>query len=278
MNIVYFLIVGLLIFQSAKAAAPSDTLRHTPGNVERRSHTDYNEEILYFGKHNDHFTVRIFHKNGTLFRIDSYSLLPKTLSNGFQLDSLSRIQHHGPTKIMYPSGQVYVTCEYKENLLQGPFMVFYEDGAIKRREFYRHGRLAKSKCFATDGHEQKCEPFYQAAKFLGKTKDLQTYLKQKLEPVLDGEQVRNVMATLLINEIGQIIRVYVDVRATSAAQGQVETVRNYVQQVIRNMPEWTPEKLNWKAAINDGKAISSTCVLSIYRINGAIQYQLNYQM
>ncbi|WP_240543740.1 toxin-antitoxin system YwqK family antitoxin [Spirosoma foliorum] len=244
----------------------------------RHEFADYNEEILYFGKHNQYFTVRIYRKNGILFRTDSYTLLPKTLANGFQLDSISRIIHHGPTKIMYPSGQLYINCEYKEDVLNGPFMAFYEDGTIKRKEFYKSGRLTKSKCYTLDGVEQQCEPFYQPAKFLGKPKDLQNYLGQKLATVLDGERVRRVNASLTINEIGQVIRVSVSVYTAPYYESQVPAVGNYVQQVIRNMPEWTPEKLNWKPAINDGEATSSTCVLSIYRTTSGVQCYMSYRL
>ncbi|MBD2703175.1 hypothetical protein IC229_21190 [Spirosoma sp. BT702] len=278
MKIVYVLLLAFLASWPVKASELADTLRTTSKPAIRHAFAEYDEEILYYGKRNDYYSVRIYKKDGTLFRLDSYSLLPKTLPNGLSLDSLSRIIHHGPTKIMYPSGQLYLSCEYKQNLLHGPFMVFYEDGSIKRREFYRSGRLTKSQCFTTEGVQQKCEPYYQAAKFLGKPQDLQTYLKKQLGTVLDGDRVRNLTATLTINEIGQIIRVNVDVRAFSLAPQQVTAIQAYMQQTIRNMPEWTPEKLNWQPAVNDGRPIASTCVLSVFRFQGDMQFRLSYQM
>jgi hypothetical protein len=268
------LLLGLLISSSVRAQ--TDSLK----NTVRRSFPDYYQEIQYFGKRDQYFTVRTFLKNGTLFRLDSYTLLPKTLPNGFQLDSLSRIIHYGPTKIMYRSGKLYISCEYKDDILSGPFMVFYEDGAIKRKEYYRSGNLAKakSKCYSQDGNLEQCEPFYQAAKFLGKSSDLTTYLKQKLESVIDGVEVRQVNAIMTINEIGQIIRVNVVVNRDMSASQRFPAVVTYMQQAIRNMPEWTPDKLNWKPAINDGKPTPSTCILSVYRTYGSLQYNLTYRM
>ena len=265
-----------LIFFSRFAAGQADSVRTPP--ALRRALAEYDQEIMYFGKRNDYFTVRTFRKNGQLLRIDTYNLLPKTLSNGYQLDSISRIVHHGPTKIMYPTGRVYASCEYKVDVLNGPFMVFYEDGAIKRREYYKFGRITKSECFTPDGEKQTCEPFYQAAKFLGKQKDLAAYIKQKLGPVVDGERIRKVTAALTINEIGQIVDVNVQVATDPSANQQVAGVGIYVQQVMRNMPEWTPEKLNWKPAVNDGVAIASTCVVLVYRISGTLQYNMFYRL
>lgn len=233
---------------------------------------------MYYGRHNRYFVVRIFRKNGDLFRFDSYEMLPKTLPNGAQLDSVSRIVHQGSTKIMYSSGRPYVNCEYKDNALHEPFIVLYEDGSVKRREFYRFGRLTRSKCYTPEGSEQTCSPFYQSAQFLGKTRDLQAYLKEKLGPVLDGERVRRVAAALTINEIGQITRINVAVTATPAAESQVPIVGNYLQQVIRNMPEWVPDKLNWKPAVNDGVNISSTCVVMLFRYAGRLQCNVSYRM
>ena len=274
-----FYCLWLCMLVSQAGLAQSDSVQRVASNIVRRMHASYDEEIMYYGKHNRYFTVRVFRKNGVLLRLDSYTLLPEILANGFRLDSTSRIIHHGPTKIMYPSGQQYVRCEYVDNELNGPFMVFYEDGSMKRREYYRSGRITrKSQCFTADGNEQQCEPFYQNAQFQGNHKDLQTYLTQKLGSVLDGDQVRRVTAALTINEIGQVIRINVAVLTSPYAEGRVPIVGNYVQQIIRNMPEWTPDQLNWKPAVNDGVSISSTCILSVFRFYGEIQYSLSYRM
>ncbi|WP_461093217.1 toxin-antitoxin system YwqK family antitoxin [Spirosoma gilvum] len=278
MNTFYLVMFVALTILPAQVQAQADSVRSTSASGIRRSHADYDEEIVYFGKHNQYFTVKVFRKNGELFRLDTYNLLPKTLSNGFQLDSLSRIIHHGTTKIMYPSGKVYVSCEYKDGALHGPFMAFYEDGSVKRREYYRYGRLSKSQCYTAEGTEQRCDPFYQPAKFLGNPKDLQTYLTQKLESVVDGDRIRRVTATLSINEIGQVIRVSVAVSTSPYAEQQVQAVGSYVQQVIRNMPEWTPDKMNWKPAINDGVATASTCTMSVFRFSGMIRCYVSYQL
>ncbi|GAB3790018.1 hypothetical protein GCM10028818_59500 [Spirosoma horti] len=276
MYALYLLLLGLLVSQSVVAQTDSAPVKH----VVRHSYAGYDEEILYFGKHDQYFTVRTYLKNGSLFRFDSYMLQPKTLPNGFQLDSLSRIVRYGPTKIMYPNGKVYISCEYKGNMLQGPFMVLYEDGSVKRREYYRAGTLSrnKSECYTPEGTKQTCAPFYQVAQFQGKPNDLSAYLKQKLSPVLDGERIRRITATLTINEIGQVIGVKAIVNGNPAESVQMPDVVSYAQQVIRNMPEWTPDKLNWKPALNDGVATPSTCVLSVYRIYGSVQYNLFYRM
>ncbi|GAB4024063.1 toxin-antitoxin system YwqK family antitoxin [Spirosoma koreense] len=277
MKALYLLWLGILVV-SQSALAQLDTTEMVPANTVRRTHAEYDEEIMHYGKHNEYFTVRIFRKNGQLFRLDSYMMLPKTLPNGFQLDSASRVIRFGPTKIMYKSGQLYITCEYKDDALNGPFMVFYEDGAIKRREYYKFGRLSKSKCYTPEGDVQRCEPFYQPTQFAGKSGDLADYLKQKLNTVVDGERIRRITATLTINEIGQVVNVSATVTADPTATHQVPAVSSYMQQVIRNMPEWVPDKFNWKPAINDGVATASTCVLSVFRVYGSIQYHLSYRM
>lgn len=278
MNAFYRLWLCLVISQSALAQMDSVQTTSDNRNVERRTHAEYDEEIMYYGKHNEYFTVRIFQKNGTLFRLDSYVLLPKTLPNGFQLDSVSRIIRFGPTKIMYKNGQLYLSCEYKDDLLQGPFMVFYEDGSIKRREYYKFGRITKSQCYDREGEAHRCEPFYQPTKFMGKSSELASYLKQKLETVLDGERIRRITATLTINEIGQVVRVSASINTASTAEPRIPAVASYVQQIIRNMPEWIPDKFNWKPAVNDGVTTSSTCVLSVFRMYGSLQYNLSYRM
>ena len=274
MKVLYFLLLGIVLSRPVVAQKDSATVSHPI----RRSFVDYDEEIMYYGKRNQYFTVRIFQKNGTLFRLDSYTLLPKTLANGIPLDSMNRIIRHGPTKIMYLTGKVYISCEYTNNFLNGPFMVLYEDGSVKRREYYRNGRLAKSYCYTPDGTKQACAPFYQAAQFLGNPNELSTYIKQKLGTVIDGERIRIITAALVINEIGQVTKIGITVNSDPSASAQMLDAVGYIQQVIRNMPEWTPEKFNWKPAMNDGVAISSTCVLTVFRYNGLVRYNLSYRL
>ncbi|MBD2755102.1 toxin-antitoxin system YwqK family antitoxin [Spirosoma validum] len=273
-----FRLLWLFLLVSPSVWAQMDSTQRSLDNVTRRIHAEYDEEIMYYGKRNEYFTVRIFRKDGMLFRLDSYMLAPKMLPNGFQLDSLSRIIRYGPTKIMYPTGKVYVSCEYKDDLLQGPFMVFYEDGSIKRKEYFKAGRITKSQCYSPEGESYRCEPFYQPTKFMGKSSDLAGYLQQKLGTVLDGDRIRKITATLTINEIGQVIHVSTSVNAVPSANQQVPAVASYVQQIIRSMPEWVPDKFNWKPAVNDGVATSSTCVLSVFRLYGSLQYDLSYRM
>ena len=157
-------------------------------------------------------------------------------------------------------------------------MVLYEDGATKRREYYRAGRLRKSECYTPEGTKQSCTPFYKAVEFQGQPNELSAYLKQKLGNVVDGERIRRVSAAITINEIGQVIRVKALVNGNLTDSRQMPDAVNYVQNVIRTMPEWSPDKLNWKPAMYDGVATASTCVLWVYRVYGALQYRVSYQL
>ena len=272
--------VWLLVFllMSWPSLAQPDSVQHTNANIIRRTHPQYDEEIMYFGKHDQYFTVRTLRKNGSLFRSDSYEVLPGVLPGGFRLDSLRRIIPHGATKIMHPNGRVYVSCDYKEGLLQGPFMVFYDDGAIKRRELYRQGRLARSECYDPDGGKIACEPFQQPAQFLGKVSELERYISNQVGSVVDGERVRRVTALLAINEIGQVVQVETSADASELAGSQRTTAIARMRQAIQNMPEWTPNRLNWKPAITDGKATPSVCVIRIYRYQGRLDMTMNFRL
>lgn len=271
---------GLLfiVLLSKVGLAQVDSVAHTQANVVRRTHRDYDEEIMYYGKHDRYFTVRVLRKDGTLFRSDSYEMLPSVLSGGFPLDSIHRISPYGPTKIMHPNGRVYVSCEYKDGLLQGPFLVFYEDGSIKRREYYKAGHVRQSQCYGPEGGKQTCEPFYQSPEFLGKSADLSQYLKQQVGPVIDGERVRSVTATLTINEIGQVVSIDASANANSFAGNQVYVATSRMRQAIQNMPEWTPNRLNWKPARNDGTAMPSTCIIRVYRYQGVLGYTMGFRL
>ena len=179
---------------------------------------------------------------------------------------------------MHPNGRVYLSCEYKEDKLNGPLIVFYDDGSIKRREFYKLGYLKRSQCFTPEGAEQKCAPFYQPAQFAGQPGDLSDYLKEKLEPVLDGVRILTIKATLSINEIGQVVDVSTTVITAPEAKPQIPAIASYVKQTILNLPQSTPDALNWKPATNDGIATTSTCVLSVFRHYSVLRYNLSFRL
>jgi hypothetical protein len=166
---------------------------------------------------------------------------------------------HGPTKMLYNDGRLYLTCDYNMNVLNGPFIVYFNDGSVKRKELYRSGTLKKSLCYDTSGREKACETFYQQAQFMGNPAELKNYLEKNLTTALASSQSIVVNIRLIINEIGQVIEIKTDAGSTNPR------VVAGIRKLIQDMPRWRENELNWKPASMDGVAISGVWGIQAYR-------------
>ncbi|MBO0949004.1 toxin-antitoxin system YwqK family antitoxin [Fibrella forsythiae] len=230
--------------------------------TEYEHHDKYFEQITYVGKRKDHFIVNTYLKDSTLYRIDNY----RYIDQGNLIGVLA--VRHGPSKILYDDGRLYLTCDYNMNVLNGAFIVYYNDGSIKRRELYKNGTLKKSVCYDPDGAEQVCEPFYQQIKFMGNEKELTEYLIKSLVPVLDGTSLRLFPVKLVVNDIGQIIEVVSEVGRDNAK------VAASIKRIVQEMPRWRENESNWKPATMDGSPVSGVWVMQVYRDRNFLQVSL----
>ncbi|MEZ0539938.1 toxin-antitoxin system YwqK family antitoxin [Fibrella arboris] len=260
-----FLLLNLLVLVHLAKAQP--TVDKSPFSVtEYENHGKYYEQITYIGKRKDHFIVNTYLKDSTLYRIDNY----RYIDQGNLIGALA--VRHGPSKILYDDGRLYLTCDYNMNVLNGAFIVYYNNGAIKRRELYKNGTRKKSVCYDSDGAEQPCEPFYQQVKFMGNDRELTDYLTKNLAPVFDGTTVRIAMIKLVVNDIGQVIDVASDVGRDNPK------VLAGIRRVVQEMPRWRENESNWKSAQMDSVPVSGVWVMQVYRDRSYIQVNIPHNV
>ena len=251
-RLVLFLLIGLwqtVPFASAQPAPKLSIFSFT----EYQDHGNYYERITYVGKRKEHYIVDTFSKDSVLYRTDNYKVINQ--GNVFSLFAV----RHGPAKVLYGDGRLYLTCDYNMNELNGPFIVYHTDGSVKRRQLYRSGKLKKSACYDPTGNEQVCDPFYQRLTFKGNLDNLKAYFEKNLLTVLPDNEVIDVSIILVVNEIGQVIdtKVITD-RSTLRL---VSAIRKMVQ----DMPPVRENETNWKPATMDGIPITETWVMHAYR-------------
>ena len=249
----------------------------------RRAHSvrsvlpEYDQIVTRYGIHNELFVVQLVQKNGVLIRSDSFRMLSGVSASGFPLDSASRMSQQGPTRIMYPDGGLHVACEYKRGRLDGPFIAYDEEGILKRRDYYRKGRLVHSRCYTPAGAVQPCQAFYQQAKFVGQWSEVEAYMGQKLDSLVDGERVWRIRARLKINALGQLAAISVGVDGLTSMAPQLPQLRDYVGQLIWGLAGRAGGGLSWQPAVLDGRANGSICILMLFRSNGVVECRLSYE-
>lgn len=251
------------------AQAQSDTV-DTHTHIEYRKHDGFFEKLTYNGEKQDYYTISTYLKDSTLYRIDHYQVISMANAYGQQYPANKVSVRQGLTKIMYPTGQLYLTCSYSSNALDGPLTIYYPDGSIKRRELYKERIVKESRCFTPDGKQQPCTPLYQPSQFTGKPKDLRTYLEKNLGPIVDKQQVKDIIILLTINEIGQVINT--EVKSWSNPDDPVLAAE--VRQVIKNIPQWNPDSLNWKPAMMDGVPLPEIWGVSVAKRKGFLYVNL----
>ncbi len=168
----------LCLLALASAFAPSDDDPIKKGNplVERRVHATYTEEITFLNRRREVATVRTFATDGHRITEEHYANYEQGIK-------------HGLTRCWYPNGQTYWSSDFKHGDMHGPLLVYYADGATKRREYFKRGLSRESKCFDATGQAIPCESFAKPASFPGLEKEFLKELGAKLAE--SGYKTRN---------------------------------------------------------------------------------------
>lgn len=212
-------------------------------------HTDtYFQTFKYQGEQHELLTVSTFLTDSTLYRVDTYRIAGPLYAQSIPVDDRLVVLREGSTKIMYPNGQVYLSCLYRANQLDGPFLLHYNDGTLKRRELYKEGSVKQSHCYTPQGTEQPCQALYQPVLFNGSYKVLQRYLEKNIQPILDRTGATDAQIQLTINEVGQPTNIVVNSYSKANDEDLVASIRA----VIQAIPQQAPNQQNWKPATMDG--------------------------
>ena len=256
-------LVGLLIGLWQPVEAQYDSSRTYLPPTSYVQHGAYYEKVAYNGKNKEFVTVNAYLKDSTLSRIDNFKSIDRALLYGGRSEGVPVLVRQGPAKLFYADGQLYVSCNYDVNELHGPFLVYYPDGAIKRRELYKRGRLKNSLCYTEDGAEKRCDPFRKIPQFTGNRAQLKTYLEKKIKPLLDETNTRSIDIALTISELGQISQVDVTNGPVPSA-----AVTRTIRQIMLELPQWSENKLNWKPAIQDGIPVMDVWNIAVFLTRG----------
>jgi|GEM_PF-6519088 len=166
----------LLFFATTALAQNNEGDTHPNPLMERRVHETYTEEITFMNKRREVAIVRTFSPSGQRITEEHY----ENYDQGIK---------HGLTRCWYPNGQTYWSSDFKHGDLNGPLLVYYTDGAAKRREYFKQGTSRKSTCFDPQGVAHPCDAFAKPASFSGTANEFQATLKKQL--TLVGFELRN---------------------------------------------------------------------------------------
>lgn len=209
--------LNLLSALPAKAAAPDSLWK----KVVRKKLPDHDEEITFHDKKRHFATLRIFDKTGVLLTETNYKHFAKSIRQGF-------------ARGFYPEGQLYWVADYKNGELSGDFLVYRQDGTLKRREVYWSGIRKEKHCYNADGAETSFFEFSQDASFLGGDYALQGYLRAKLGKNKVGSQAELCSFGIIVKPDSTVVLAHFLQNAHLPADKLTE--------LIKEMPKWIPAR------------------------------------
>jgi len=203
------------------------------------------QDTLYFNKNDDTvFSNQHAYKYEVIFRDinDTNIVLSKTYYISGQIYSegkynpYSEKEKQGLWKEWYESGQLKSEKNYENSIMNGQLLTYWEDGQIKRQDFYDYGDLTKGKVWNEKGKKVKYYDYIILPKFKGGINNLFNYLKRNVQyPLLSknlGIQGRVVVQFVIEND-GKVSNVIV-----------LESVNKELDEeairVLNNMPAWSP--------------------------------------
>jgi hypothetical protein len=214
-KIVVFAIFGM--FHWGAMASQPDSLWRT---VERKNFATHDEEVTYHDKKKLFATLRTYDKAGRLQTETNFKDYRAGIRQGF-------------SKGFYANGQLYWSADYQNNIATGEFRVYYEDGTIKRREYYRKGGLRKEAyCYNQIGEEIPFYEFSADASFPNGDYALQAYLRKQIKNIKAGSQPEFYSCELLIQS---------DSLVSVIRYGPTERLPiDLLNKIISEMPRWWP--------------------------------------
>lgn len=258
-------VLGCLWFVSVHTATAQNKTFDAAGNqIQYRDQGLYFEKIVYAKKPRTYFTINTYLKDSTLYSIETYKYVEREGPTGFSEYGTVR---HGMTKILYPDGRLHVVRNYKKGLLDGPFIVHYPSGVIKRKEFYRRGEFQKGTCYDSLGVATSYEPFITSPTPTASLNQLRVYLEERLLPIFKRYTMQG-LVQLAIDSSGEVATTICHLNKKDPL------IAKQVQEAISAMPRWDEQKPNWNPGTVDGTPMASDWVIQIYKHDNGLKMVL----
>lgn len=210
-------------------------------------------------KHKDSaafYTVRQYNPEDTnRVRMTKQAMNGQLLGENY-FSNFKNLIKEGTSREYHPSGALAKEISYVNNKMEGPFLTYWPDGKIRRRDLYRNDTLVTGQCYTREGKDTTYFEYDQPPKFPGGEDSLLKFIRQNLKyPTLARresiEGTVYVMFTVSMDGSVTAVELY---RAVSP-QLDAEAIR-----VVKLMPAWTPRKL-------EGECTSYNLVLPVaYRL------------
>jgi TonB family protein len=176
---------------------------------------------------------RHYKMDGTLYKENIYTYL----TNKLKIDTLE-------VSKLYTKNKLYWERPLKNGKSHGHFVVYWENGKLKRKDKYANGKFIKGVCYDESGKKIPYYEFERLPEFPGGMTKLYEYLSSDLKYPEDARQLGvqgQVLVDFAITIDGSIVEV--KVKTPFFESLDKEAIR-----VVSEMPKWKP-------GMQDGKLV-----------------------
>jgi len=171
--------------------------------------------------------VRVYYISGKIKTERHYSSYSKKIQQGTEIE-------------WDENGQVTISANYNEGMLDGERVTYYSDGKLKEKGMYKNGIVEKSKQLTAGGEEMVFAIVEHPPQFPGGEDKMYRFLKKKIKYPKDarwkGIQGK-VFITFVVTRDGSVT----DVRIVRGVSKEIDAE---ALRVIKLMPKWTPGTQN----------------------------------
>ncbi|WP_456379351.1 TonB family protein [Lutibacter sp.] len=159
---------------------------------------------------------------------------------------------HGKQTYWNKNGILHSEIYFKNGKKHGSFITYWENGQLKRQDFYTNGVFKEGFCWNRKGKNIKHSKFNIQPKFLGGSKGLIDYLSKNIQYPRNSRTASTrgkVMVSFNVEKDGEVSNVKI-------MKGVNLILNNEAKRVVQNMPKWNP-------ALRDGNPIASEVTIPI---------------
>jgi periplasmic protein TonB len=257
-------ILALTVFTAAAASGqdvPADTIYYTANGKKAKA-----SEAKYYRvakKEKDKYVVKDFYMTGTLQMTGTYRTLEPAVKDGIfeyyneQGKKTSKAEFKNDTlendMVKYhPNERPYYITRYSKGKKNGQSRTFYDDGHMKREEYFKDDVFESGLCYTKQGDDTTFYPFEEVAVFPGGNDSLQYFIKKNLrypkEARENGKQGKTIVG-FTVSKTGQI-------ENTKIVRSSDPVLDKSAIELVQSMPAWKPAR-------EDGNIIASEYYLPV---------------
>lgn len=153
----------------------------------------------------------------------------------------------GKSSFWYETGELKNIIYYTENKLDGDRISYWKNGNLKRKDFFKKGKLKNGKCFDENGNEIEYYDFEIQPEFPGGVNEFNKFIKENL--INNSNAKGKLIFMFTIEDTGKTSTVKI-IKDTNPS------LKNEILKMFDVMPLWKP-------AMQDGVPVKVTRTIPI---------------